>query len=64
MHTFVIIPKPIWEWCYRLMDFSVVLSLFESCGLELDVEAEVELDGIGVASYETWLSTFFSDLSI
>ena len=37
-----------------LWTLSVVLSLFESCGLELiDGEAEVELDGIGVAGCET-----------
>ena len=36
-----------------LWPFSAVLSLSESCGLELDVEAEVELDGVIVADYET-----------
>ena len=48
-----------------LWTFSAVLSLSESCGLELiDGEAEVQLDGIGVAGCEkTWLSTFFPDLS-
>ena len=57
MHTLVIIPKPIWEWC--------VLSLSESRGLELtNGETEVELDGIGVVGCETWLSTFFIDLSV
>jgi len=45
--------------------FSVVLSLSELHGLELtDGEAEVELDGIRVADYETWLSTFSPDLSV
>jgi len=48
-----------------LWTFSVVLSLSESHGLELpDVEAEAELEWIGVASYKTWLSTFFLDLSM
>ena len=48
-----------------LWTFSAVLSLSESRGLELtDGEAEVELDGVGVAGFETWLSTFFLDLSV
>jgi len=51
-----------------LWTFSVVLSFSESRGLELAVEAEAELDGVGVAGevdgYETWLSTFFLDLSV
>ena len=64
MHTLVIIPKPIWEWCYRLMDFLSCAILVCITWIELDVEAEVELDGLGVAGYETWLSTFFPDLSV
>jgi len=39
--------------------------LSESHGLELtDGAAKVELDGVGVAGYETWLSTFFLNLSV
>ena len=42
-----------------------VLSLSESRGLELtNGEIEVELDRVGVAGCETWLSTFFTDLSV
>jgi len=48
-----------------LWTFSAVLSLSESHGLELaDVEAEVELDGVKVTDCETWLSTFYLDLSV
>jgi len=48
-----------------LWTFSAVLYLSESYGLELlDGEAEVELDGIGVAGCKIWLSTFFPNLSV
>jgi len=48
-----------------LWTFSAVLSVSESCGLELtDEEAEVELDGVGVVGCETWVSTFFPDRSV
>jgi len=54
-----------WNGAIGLWTFSAVLFLFESHGLELiDGEVEIELDVVEVASCETWLSTFFSDLSV
>jgi len=63
MHTLVIISNLFGNGAIGLWTFSTLLSLFESHGLELtDGEAEVELNGVEVASCETWLPTFFPDL--